>query len=104
MYVCGCVCVRVCCIMCVGKIAMCIFPLIYIKDTTCCQGIFKYCLMDMLGRNQQETLYFFDCLTAILAESHVHDNLNNLRNDLNKALAMLERDFPLSIHLNYQDI
>ena len=65
-----------------------------------CQGVLKYCLMDMLGRNQQETLfYFFDCVTAILPESHVHDNLNNLRNDFNKALAMLERDFPLSIQV-----
>ena len=62
----------------------------------------------MLGRRQQETLfYFFDCLTAILAESHVRDNLDKLRNDFNTALAMLERDFPLSIQVRiyapYQD-
>ena len=61
----------------------------------------------MLGKDQQETLYYFlDCLTAILAESHVHDNLNKLRSDFNTALAMLERDFPLSIQVctYYQDM
>ena len=52
----------------------------------------------MLGKHQQETLfYFFDTLTAILAESHVCDSLNKLRRDLNTVLALLERDFPLII-------
>ena len=54
----------------------------------------------MLGKDQQETLfYFLDTLTAILAESHVRDSLNKLRRDFNTALAMLERDFPLSIQV-----
>ena len=65
-----------------------------------CQGVLKYCLLDMLGKHQQETLfYFFDTLTAILAESHVLDSLNKLRRDLNTVLALLERDFPLSIQV-----
>ena len=65
-----------------------------------CQGVLKYCLLDMLGKDQQQTLfYFLDTLTASLAESHVRDSLNKLRRDFNTALAMLERDFPLLIQV-----
>lgn len=62
------------------------------------QGVFKYCLLDMLGAKQQKTLfYFFDVLRSVLAESHVIAELSKLKEELNLALALLERDFPISI-------
>lgn len=63
-----------------------------------CQGVIKYYLLDMLGVKQQETLfYFFDVLRSVLAESHVIAELSKLKEELNLALALLERDFPISI-------
>jgi len=54
----------------------------------------------LLGKQQQETLYFFfDTITTLLAESHKKDNLAKLRDNLNNALAMLERDFPVSVQV-----
>jgi len=42
---------------------------------------------------------FFDTITTLLAESHKKDNFVKLRDDLNNALAMLERDFPVSVQV-----
>ena len=68
-----------------------------------CTGIFKYCLRGMLGKKQRETFfYFLDTLTSLLSESHQHGPLNVLRDQVNQAIALLERDFPISIHVrNY---
>ena len=65
-----------------------------------CQGVLKYCLLNLLGKQQEETLsFFFDTITALLDESHKKDNLTKLRDDLNTALAMLERDSPVSVQV-----
>lgn len=54
----------------------------------------------MLDRKQQESLlYFFDTIRCILAESHTVSEISKLRDDLNTALALLERDFPISIQV-----
>jgi len=67
-----------------------------------CQGVLKYCLLGLLGEQQEETLYFFfDTITILLAESHKIDTLEKLRDDLNTALAKLERDFPVSVQVLY---
>jgi len=67
-----------------------------------CQGVLKYCLLGLLGEQQEETLYFFfDTITVLLAESHKIDTLEKLRDDLNTALAKLERDFPVSVQVLY---
>lgn len=65
-----------------------------------CNGIFKYCLRDMLGENQRETFFFFlDTISLLLAESHDPCVLDNLGNQMSIALARLERDYPVSIHV-----
>ena len=52
----------------------------------------------MLGREQQETLfYFFSVLRSILAESHTVSEIGRIKEELNVALALLEKDFPISI-------
>lgn len=54
----------------------------------------------MLGKKQQETLWFYlDTIAAILAESHDPALLDTLGDSLNIALARLERDFPVAIQV-----
>ena len=54
----------------------------------------------MLPKQQEETLFFFlDVLRSVLAESHCLDDLGKLEHDLNTAMALLERDFPISIQV-----
>lgn len=65
-----------------------------------CQGIMKYCLRDLLGCEQRETLFsLLDALTSLLAETHKRDEVGGLQKQLNMALAMLERDFPISVQV-----
>ena len=60
----------------------------------------KYCLRDMLGRKQQESLIkFFDAIKSALAESHDVTKISKLNNELHVALALMERDFPISIQV-----
>ena len=56
----------------------------------------QYCLSDMLGVKQRETL-FYCILRSVLVESHIIVELSKLKEELNSALALLERDFPISI-------
>ena len=61
------------------------------------QGILKYCLRGMLAPRQRQTFFFFlDTIQKVLQESHTEADLNMLEQDMNKALALLERDFPVS--------
>ena len=65
-----------------------------------CNRIFNYCLRDMLGEKQRETLFFFlDTITLLLAESHESSMLDKIGDRINIALARLERDFPISIQV-----
>ena len=66
-------------------------------------GILKYCLREMLCKKQRETFFFFlDTMSKVLRESHEKLKLNELEQDVNKALALLERDFPVSkqVHIS----
>ena len=68
-----------------------------------CTGVFKYCLRDMLGQKQHETLCFFlDVMTSVLAECHDPALVDNLTDQVNLALARLERGFPISIQVSYK--
>ena len=54
----------------------------------------------MLGRKQQGSLiYFFDAIKSALAESHDVTKISKLKDELNIALALMERDFPISIQV-----
>ncbi len=71
--------------------------------TIVCHGILKYCLRDMLGSKQWKTLFFLlDTLNSALAESHQLAEFGPLREQLNTALAILERDFPISVQVHKQ--
>ena len=64
------------------------------------QGILKYCLRGMLGKQQEETLIFFlDTVALLLSESQIHCRVKELKDRVNVALALLERDFPISIQV-----
>lgn len=60
----------------------------------------KYCLKDMLGDNQQKSLfYFLDAITACMAESHNHTDHDALQERVDTALALLETDFPSAVQV-----
>ena len=51
----------------------------------------------MLAKKQRKTFFFFlDILSRVLQEFHEETNLVDLEKDMNEALALLERDFPMS--------
>ena len=57
----------------------------------------------MLGQHQRDSFFFFlDTISSVLAESHDPGLLGNLEEQMNVALARLERDFPVSIQVNLQ--
>ena len=66
-------------------------------------GIFKYCLRGMLAHKQRGTfLFFLDTIQRVLQESHTEASLDQLEQDVNEALALLERDFPVSKQVSQQ--
>lgn len=63
-----------------------------------CHGILKFCLRDCLSKHCRETLFFFlDVVAELCNEHQCPDDLNDLEIKLDKALALLERDFPLTL-------
>lgn len=60
------------------------------------QGILKYCLRGMLGENQRNTLFLLlDSIQEICSEIQRLDDLDEIEVRLNRALALLERDYPV---------
>ena len=54
----------------------------------------------MLGDAQRDTLFFYlDVISLVLAESHDLLLLDSLHDQVNVALARLERDFPIAIQV-----
>lgn len=54
----------------------------------------------MLGKQQQESLFFFlDTITELLAEWHYQHQLLQLKEQVNLAVALLEKNFPISIQV-----
>lgn len=73
-----------------------------ISNEVACQGILKYCLRDMLGSEQRESLFkLLDAISEVLSEIHDKTKLGEVEQRLNTALALLERDFPrcLQVHI-----
>lgn len=63
-------------------------------------GILKFCLRGMLGRNQRQTLYrLFDVISGICAEDIAMDSVDDLEQETHHALALFERDFPVSLQV-----
>ena len=65
------------------------------------QGILKYCLHDFLGHNQRKAVFkFFDVCANMLAEKHTTTDLPQLLQEVNNALAELERHIPITIQVS----
>ena len=64
------------------------------------RGILKYCLHGFLAKQQRDTLFFLYVLARVLKETHATVDLDNLEQDMNTALALIERDFPVSTQVN----
>ena len=61
------------------------------------KGILKFCLRGMLGQQQRKSLFtLLDTLALVLSERHHLEDLPDLEAKLNVALALMERDFPVS--------
>ena len=54
----------------------------------------------MLGKNQRDTLFYLETIKSVLAESHQQASLSALKEKLDIALAMLERDFHIQRQLS----
>lgn len=64
------------------------------------QGDLQYCLRGMLGQQHRTTLFFFlDTFSAALAEFHHHEDLPILEEQMDLAITLMERDFPVSIQV-----
>ena len=67
-------------------------PLGYIL---CVKQVFQFCLKDMLGKEQRESLfYFLDALKSTLAESHKSEDVATVAIRLSTGLALMEQNFP----------
>jgi len=65
------------------------------------RGILKYCLRGMLGDEQHETVVcFMDAIAALCAPSQDTAKIDKLQEQVDVALARMERDFPLSLQVN----
>ncbi|XP_069110224.1 uncharacterized protein [Argopecten irradians] len=63
-----------------------------------CQGILKFCLRGFLSADCRQSLfYLLDVISLLCMEHQCIDHLSSLEEKVNHALALLERDFPLSI-------
>lgn len=62
------------------------------------QGILKFCLKNTLSERCRKTLFIvLDSLTNLCHEHVSVEDIDQIEVDLNRALALLERDFPLSL-------
>ena len=63
-------------------------------------SILKYCLRGLLGKRQRQSLFFFcDVLSRLCAEVVDISLVNLLEDDVHRSLSLLERDFPVSLHV-----
>ena len=65
-----------------------------------CSGILKFCTRDLLGPRQQLTLYLFcDVITRLCSHDVETKSIEKLEADTHNTLALLERDFPVSLNV-----
>ena len=64
------------------------------------KNVLKFCLRGMLKERQRLTLFqFLDALRNILSEKVKEENMQQLEMEVNEALALMERDFPVDIQV-----
>ena len=66
----------------------------------------KFCLRDLLGKRQQESLFkFLDAVSDLCSDEQPASNVD-LEDNLNHACALMERDWPISlqVRLNFQKV
>ena len=63
-------------------------------------GILKFCIRGLLGDAQRKTLYEFCDVISLLATGEVNvSELDSLEYRVHRVLSLLERDFPVSLHV-----
>lgn len=64
------------------------------------KNILKFCLRGLLADCQRKTLFtFLDAIRKLLAEGIKSCDLQLLEEEINMSLALMERDFPISIQV-----
>ena len=64
----------------------------------------KFCLRGLLGRRQRSTFFrFLNVIASLCKDSVSTDDIPALCEELNVALALVERDFPVSVQVNCHD-
>lgn len=67
--------------------------------------ILKFCLLTLLGSDQRITLFkFFDVLSALCDDVQDRGRQEMLLEETNVALALIERDFPISVQVQVYSI
>ncbi len=65
-----------------------------------CAGILKFCIRGLLGSKQRATLFeFCDVLAMVCSEELCATELADLEKRVHRVLCLLERDFPVSLHV-----
>lgn len=63
-------------------------------------GILKFCLRGFLGEDQRRTLFqFLDIMSKLCADVQDASKLPNLEEEVNVTLALVERDYPISVQV-----
>lgn len=69
------------------------------------KNVLKFCLRGLLKERQRKTLFLFlDALRKILSEGIEFQHVHELEADVNEALALMERDFPVDIQVNIYNL
>lgn len=64
------------------------------------KNILKFCLRGLLAERQRKTLFIFlDVVRKLLAEGIRSCEIQQLEEEMNLSLALMERDFPISIQV-----
>ena len=65
-----------------------------------CKSMLKWCLQGLLGQTQRAPLFkLLDILSLLLLEEHDEQSITDAEASLNESLALLERDFPMSLQV-----
>ena len=65
------------------------------------QNVAAWCLRGLLDKQQEETLLnLFDIIKRLIQPSYRKEELPDLIADTSSAVALLERDFPLTLQVN----
>ena len=66
------------------------------------EGILTFALKDCLGKQQRVSFFkLLQALSQILAPNITQDEANKLAENINLDLALVERDFPISVQVSH---